>query len=420
MNINEIGQQLTNVLNKSGSLFISSGDDFSRELTLGQIIKGKVLRSFEGGRYEVDFSGQKKTVDSSIPLKPGELINGRVISVGEQIEIKRLSSDVGKNTQSNAFNSANDLVPGLVGKWESLLIQKMREYNIKFNAQQKIDLIKVMKQVDNPEFILLSAAALLKQKIDLNRDLLLILNKIQPGKEGLSLFSSDHPVPQLSVDTEAMGAHLLEENDIQKLALVISSLVGEQEKSARSVSTERNSEFDINEVARPKFENTRATKQDLNSDLLDDADKGYKDIWHLVNNQVDGSVQHRVSTLPFWVNGRLAEVDVVMYEQHSSMKQQAGIESRKIVFSLDLEKLGHVSVEILLHNKHIKMAVSTNSTDSTEAMFSHGNELTESIKDQNWGLDEVSYLTNDENSAGNVVRSVLEYYVSQNSLSRLM
>ena len=83
-------------LNQNGQLsanriLFAGEDDFAAKLTIGQILKAKVLRHHEGSRYMVSFNGQEKVVDSSIPLTPGELIEGRVKSLGKQVELQRVN-----------------------------------------------------------------------------------------------------------------------------------------------------------------------------------------------------------------------------------------------------------------------------------------------------------------------------------------
>ena len=54
-------------------LLLLQGDaDFAARLTLGQIIKGRVLRAYDQQRYAVEFDGQRRTVDSAVPLTVGE------------------------------------------------------------------------------------------------------------------------------------------------------------------------------------------------------------------------------------------------------------------------------------------------------------------------------------------------------------
>src|SRR4051794_27821265 len=78
----------------ASSISFTSGDDFASKLTLGQIIKGRVLLSYEGGRYLVDFNGHQKVVDSAVPLRSDEILYGRVIGLSEKVELQRIYASV--------------------------------------------------------------------------------------------------------------------------------------------------------------------------------------------------------------------------------------------------------------------------------------------------------------------------------------
>src|SRR6185503_18645693 len=67
-------------------------------LSLGQIVKARVLKHYEGGRYLVSLEGRERVVDSSVPLSTGELVRGRVVAVGDRIELQPLPPAVGEDT----------------------------------------------------------------------------------------------------------------------------------------------------------------------------------------------------------------------------------------------------------------------------------------------------------------------------------
>jgi len=340
-----------------------------------------------------------------------------VVNVGDQIEIKRLPVTNEQGAQANNLNARNESsVLGLTSKWDSFLIQGMRDYKVRFNTLQRADIVKVMKQVDKPQKVILSAAAMLKQNIGISQELLLMLDRLQNKQQSLSLFDVEQLVPKLVTENNTDETGALQTKVLvnhESAAIAISQMVIDQETKARfdDVDQDNITEFfdEHNKLSNTKQEN-----------VLTDDRKNFKNLWYLVNSQVDGSTQHRVATLPMWVNERLIEVDVVMYEQHENSRAFSSIDNKKIVFSLELEKLGNVTVEILLNNRHVKMSISTDSSLSTEALLGHGIELTESIKEHNLLLDEMSYQTREKDEIGNIISSVLEHYVAQDSLSRLM
>lgn len=412
MNIAEVGQQLASILNKSGSLFFSSTGDFARDLTIGQMIKGKVLRSLDQGRYQVAFGGQEKVVDSSIPLRPGEEIQGRVVSLGEQVEVKKIASSQLESGVASLVDKA--AIPGLLSKWENQLIQAMREFNVKFNSQQRADIIRSMKQSSNPQAVLLAAAAMAKQNLPVKHESLQLLDRLQLKPGSIGLYDREQLLPQLQ------SAELSSEQQpqqLQQLAAAIKQLVQQQEELARFRPAVEGAEGDV-ELAGDITQGDTEAKADLQQG--DEHRRAFSDTWNLLNNQLEGAVEHRVASLPFWLNDRLIEVDVAMYQQKQNLQGVEQIDSRKLFFSLELEKLGLVEVEIILHNNRVRMSVTTDSSESTQALLSEGADLNAGIQSMDWSLDEISYMTREKEAHKNVVHSVLEHYASQDSLSRLM
>jgi len=81
---------LTGQGRQDGNASFAADDNWAAKLTLGQIIKGKVLRSYGDGRYGVHFGDQQRIVDSGIPLTVGDQLRGRVVGLAERVTIERL------------------------------------------------------------------------------------------------------------------------------------------------------------------------------------------------------------------------------------------------------------------------------------------------------------------------------------------
>ena len=93
MNVDTIFQALQEGFARAGkSLWVQGDPEFAATLRLGQVLKGKVLRHFEGGRYLVSFGGQEKVVDSGVPLRTGEVLYGRVMALDDKVHLQRVSA----------------------------------------------------------------------------------------------------------------------------------------------------------------------------------------------------------------------------------------------------------------------------------------------------------------------------------------
>ncbi len=401
MNISEVSQQLSSLLSKAGSLFLTANDDFTNQLTIGQILKGKMLRSYEGGRYAVDFNGQEKIVDSSVPLKTGELIYGRVVGLGDKVELKRLAVP-GENSQLSETQPRPQI---LSSKWESMLREAMQDFHVEFSAQEKTAIISMLKRVEQPQSLLMSAIALVKQNLPVSEQLLQLMSEFK--KERFSLLPVDQVAPRIEYVEVASD----EFNSVGLTGLIneFMRLVDEQKHITR--------EFFEKNAMQSQSEETSVYSQEQERF---DHNQNFAMKWQLLNSQIDGAVQHRVVTLPIWLADRLVEVNIAIYEQNKKHQHSEDINFRKIIFSLQLENLGQVDIEIILQNKNARLHISSDSRDSTEYLLEYAAGLNRDLNHHAWSLDEVAYSTKTSDEQGNVLNSIIQHYVAQDSLSQLM
>ncbi|HEX5636556.1 MAG TPA: hypothetical protein VFY78_05680, partial [Gammaproteobacteria bacterium] len=193
MNISEVSQQLSSLLSKAGSLFLSATDDFASNLTVGQVIKGKVLRSYDSGRYLVDFNGQEKVVDSSVPLKTGELIQGRVIGIGEKVELKRMPLAADAKPEAHAPDIQARAFLG--NKWDVMVRDAMLNYQVKLSAQDRDLISSLLKNSPVPERTLLAAIALMKQGLPASDLFMQLLGELQLKDRNLKLYPPSQQAP---------------------------------------------------------------------------------------------------------------------------------------------------------------------------------------------------------------------------------
>jgi hypothetical protein len=146
MTIYGIASGASPALQGAGSKFFLPGaTEFADKLTVGQIIKGKVLRQFEGNRYLVNFDGNERVVDSAVPMKTGELINGRVVGLGERVELQRvyLQELAGQNTPSRP-----EVAPPLAGRSGNegdALDSLMVRYQAQMRPEEQVVLTRAMR-----------------------------------------------------------------------------------------------------------------------------------------------------------------------------------------------------------------------------------------------------------------------------------
>lgn len=402
MNISEVTQQLSNFLTKASSLFLTANDNFTNQLTVGQILKGKMLRSYEGGRYLVDFDGHEKVVDSSVPLKTGELIYGRVVGLGDKVELKRLV--ISRDDKSSYETQIS--TDFLLSKWDMKLRDIMRDFQVKFSLQERRVVISMIKNSAHPEKILLSAIALTKHQLPISEDLLKYIAGLEKNNL-ISLLIPQQIAPKMGLTNE-FASDLSMPTDV--LAQFINEIkrIFDEQQAFSMTDFESDSGLEVDDVS------DAGLAQDFESQ------NQFAMKWHLLNAQIDGAVQHRVATLPVWLGEQLVEVNIAIFEQGRHQIQAADIKFKKIVFSLELEFLGAVDIEMILNKKNIRLHISSGSYQSSQILLSHEYHLKKDLLDYNWMLDEIDYSTKSVDGEGNVIGAIVEHYASQDRLSCLM
>ena len=194
MNIEQIIASLqTSLRDLSGSLFLPGGGEFANKLAIGQIIKGRVLRHYEGNRYLVSFDGQEKVVDSAVPLRPQEIIHGRVVGLGEKIELKRVALPRLQTSKDNVTSQIDGMIG--FGKSEQLLSDMVTQYQAKLSIDDQSILLRLMKSVSDPVFMAQAGVALNKLGLTITPDLAKSLydtltSRIQSGLFPLTTMSA--------------------------------------------------------------------------------------------------------------------------------------------------------------------------------------------------------------------------------------
>ncbi|KPJ61875.1 MAG: hypothetical protein AMJ42_00650, partial [Deltaproteobacteria bacterium DG_8] len=74
-------------VNKQFTLLLSPSqrEEFIANLTVGQLLEGKVVRVLSDNTFLVNFMGSKVVAESMIPLKPGQQIQVRVVKTNPQV-----------------------------------------------------------------------------------------------------------------------------------------------------------------------------------------------------------------------------------------------------------------------------------------------------------------------------------------------
>jgi len=155
--------------------------DFSQTLNIGQIIEGKVLRQFDDTRYSVTFGDHERVVDSSIPLSAGDVLYGRVIGLGERVELQRIYRDpqtVQKSAQQPVADPA--IARALSGRAANIE-ELLQRYQVSLTEAERASVERAARSVEDPQALGWASALLNKLGLSVSPPL---LEEIANGKEG--------------------------------------------------------------------------------------------------------------------------------------------------------------------------------------------------------------------------------------------
>lgn len=395
---------------KSGLLLIDGQTDFGTTLTLGQVIKGKVLLHYEGSRYLVGFSGREVVVDSAIPLRNQEVIHGRVVGIGEQVKLEKVLVQSGDASQSLPGSegapqqNAGLPIGGLIG-------EIFGRYRGELDAADKPILKKSVNNASNPEAMVLSGLVLSKLGVAMAPELLRALFvTIQSERSG---FLHANGALMLTTTNEARPSSDLTSYD--RLGKAIAQMIEGFVEAQGGPPAEKNDSSA-----------TENADEDLNSNQGDSASQFYgKDKlsdaarW-LLNVQTGGTMMHRINTLPIMIDDRLVEVDIAFLQQRDSEGQRHSTKHRQVVFSLDTERMGRVGISAAIADGHVRITVTSNANDMVSHIAKHSGHLRAELMDQGWNVDELRYETRVEGGSNGVVRTVVDHIIAQDSLMRWM
>jgi hypothetical protein len=140
----------------------------------------------------------------------------------------------------------------------------------------------------------------------------------------------------------------------------------------------------------------------------------------VLNRQTGGTVSHQAGMLPLENGGALLAVDAALFEEQEKRKPADGIEHRKFVLTLTTERLGRVELRAVMADTHLRVALATQTSESTHALLRHGESLVRALAEAGWQVDEISHETRALGDGGSVAAAVAEHIVTPGSVSRLL
>lgn len=402
--VSHVVNALHEALNRASGNLLVRDAEFGDTLRLGQIIKGRVLREYATGRYLMDFGGQQKVVDSSIPLKVAEAFDSRVVALGDRVHLQRLNA---------AAESATDMartaraVPG--GRAEQSLVTLFAQFNTTLTPAELATAAKAVRQSANAGLMAHSALLLHKLGLPMSPPLLqAIYVRLLGGAP--SRVDAD-AAPRLASGAEPATQTL------DRLGALLSNALGAMRPD--DVGALRQSQSTDLPSALPDAQDS--AEFDAHQD--GQADQGNKD-WllgqWLLGVQSHPRIAHRLFTLPIWFGERLVEVSVALYSEQGPETVASALHYRRVVFFVSVEHLGKVQITVHAIDRQLRLEIAADSERATDTLARHVGALRQALNEMGWQIDDVRYVQADLDGDGAVLGSVVHHHISQHSLSRLM
>jgi hypothetical protein len=181
MSVSSVSAELSAAsLAASGRFFLPGASAFADTLNIGQIIQGKVLRSYGSNRYLVAFGGDERVVESSTPLTTGELLHGRVVALGDRVELQRVYEQPHRARPSDATGTR----PVAVEDADSSIDAVLQRYQVQLTAEAQSTLARAARDAADPEAMAMAGAMLSKLGLPVTGVLLDALYRAQIGTQG--------------------------------------------------------------------------------------------------------------------------------------------------------------------------------------------------------------------------------------------
>lgn len=379
----------------AGSLSFPGDGDFASKLTLGQIIKGRVLRSYDGGqRHLVDFGGEQRVVDSSVPLRPDEVFQGRVVGLGEKVQLQKLAAE------TPAAAAAPAALPQRpAGAADGSLAALFARFGVELPPARVAEAQVVVNRLPQPATAASAALVLAKLGLPLDAQLIRLLHARLSGQEAVD---TSRGAVQLATAPAAVQHAAAVAPPVEALAAALAQLAAPLPLPVPAAG---------HDAAL-----ATSTSGDGGGARRDPREPGSR----LLNVQTGGAVAHRLGRLPLLVDGRLLELELALFDEPGEGGDGGAAPAvprhRQVVIGLDTASLGRVEVRARIAGRHLALTMNTDASERTQALAGHAAALRESLSSLGFEVDAMAYETQAAGAPGAPLQAVVEHLITPGSV----
>ena len=140
-------------------------EDFRATLKVGDLVSGRVLRQVAENRFLVTFDGLNLVVETNIELSPQDNVQGRILSLDDQVTVRLTSHGAGATNRSQSIAELLGNLNFPVDAQAEAFAKALVAYNMPLNAESLESLLNYASAVDIESSLspnLITAAWLLK------------------------------------------------------------------------------------------------------------------------------------------------------------------------------------------------------------------------------------------------------------------
>lgn len=371
--------------------------DWLKTISLGQIIKGKVLKAYDSNRYGVMMGGQERIVDSTISFQVGQQLSAKVMDIHDnKVSLKLIER-----------SASRDVIPPNLAesKPQNLVDSLIRQFNMEqLSDIQKQVITDIANTFGNDIFAI--KVALYLAKVGLPISEVLIRNLLK------SADMSTQVVPHQSNLSEVTPA--VNTENLPLLYLAIAEILSGKDMSAGAEQDAEESASQAGFEQRMPAGYTSTNNLENNTSSFD-SDSEQTPFMKLLNVDTDSAIAHSFDVLAIIINDRLMEFDVAFFDQ---AKTETGVTlSKQIVFELET-LAGKVGIVAKLVNNRLSVAFNADQPTLLDALQQQQNIFSESLSNAGWVLEQMHYAKSTERTSA--IGAVIDHVLTQGSMELVL
>ena len=349
-------------VNKQFNLLLSPSQRrvFIANLTVGQLLEGKVVRLLSNQKFLINFKGLEVVAESMVPLKPGQQIQVRAVKIHPQVVMNLVMEGI---PEQKALSLLRSYLPSQINWGE--LIGSLREVL----TDEELHLLEIV--VDRE---LLGKVVSSLSSLSFDEDKTGNSEKIKQFIEHAGLFYESKLKESLSLG-KRLPRQLMKivEKDFKGLLLKLSQ---ELEKAAESLNNEGDA------LLRSKVINLLRTVNSLIKRI---------ELHQLVNYLATKNDQQLVFQIPLILPEGIKTAELyIRYGYQGGKKRKSKQGDYHIVFLLNMRGLGDLRIDTHLVGKKIRCTIQVDNGEIASFVKRNISEFSKRLESLDYKIEEFS------------------------------